>query len=403
MSSSIATADPFQLGGISEPADIETVARLVSLAFGGEMQGCRDWIKNSGLENLRVMRDDRAGHVRLPSCMLRIPMATFFGGRSVPLLGIAGVAVGPESRGQGLGLKMMRAAVAEAAREGWALSGLYASTQSLYRQVGFEQAGDRCEIALRLPTLGLRERGAAISPLTDADTDAVRACYTQFARQFDGPLDRGAYIWNRIRAWREKVYQGFATRNENGEIDGYLYLTQNRKDTGKFDIALSDFAATNADAFRRLLGFLADFAMMAELAIFHAGPHHPALMLLPQQSFTVKHHEFWMLRVLNVKQALEARGWPQGITGTAELEIRDDLVETNNGRFVVRVSGGAATVERGGSGAIAMDVRALAPLYTGLQDLRGLALAGLVNGSDAALEAASVVFRRGSPWTGDFY
>jgi predicted acetyltransferase len=298
---------------------------------------------------------------------------------------------------------MMRAAMSEAASEGWALAGLYASTQALYRQVGFEQAGDRCAISLRLPTLGMRERGTAIQPIGETDFDAVRACYTNYARQFDGPLDRGTYIWNRIKARREKVYQGFATRNQSGEIDGYLYFTQYSKDSGKFDLELSDFAATNADAFRRLIGFLADFAMMADVATFHAGPHHPALMLLPQQSFEIKHQEFWMLRILNVKRALEARGWLPSIDATAELELHDDLVSANNGRFVVRVKDGFALVEPGGSGAVAMDVRGLAPLFTGLQDVKGLVLAGLVKGSDAAIASASRVFPKGSPWTGDFY
>ncbi len=395
--------DDLRLTQVAGDADCETVARLVSLAFGGEMQGCRDWIKNAGAENLRVMRDRRDDCPPIPSCMLRIPMAAFFGGRSVPLLGIAGVAVGPESRGRGIGLTMMREAMLEAAREGWALSGLYASTQALYRQVGFEQAGDRCEVSLRLPNLGLRDRRAAITPLTDGDAESVKACYNAFARRFDGPLDRGEYIWNRIRAWRDKVYQGFATRNARGEIDGYLYLTQNRKDTGKFDIALSDFAATNADAFGRLLGFLADFAMMADVVTFHGGPHHPALLLLPQQSFTIRHHEFWMLRVLNVKRAFESRGWPAGVTGVAEIQIRDDLVEENSGKFVIRVSDGAAVVERGGTGQITMDIRALAPLFTGLQDLHGLQLAGMIEGSPDAIASGSAVFRRGSPWTGDFY
>jgi len=397
--------DHLSLSLVSADSDLTDIARLVSLAFGGDLPGCHDWIANGGASNLRLLRDASAGAVATPACLMRIPMGAFFGGKSVPLLGIAGVAVAPECRGRGLALRLMREAMRQAADDGFALSGLYASTQALYRQVGFEQAGDRCHISLRLPTLGLRERGGPITPITDADMPAVKACYTHAAARFNGPLDRGDYLWNRIRKWRDKTYTGFAARDDAGDIRGYLFMNQARKDSGKFDLILSDFAAVDADGYRRLLGFLADFAMMGESAQFHAGPHHPALMLLPQQSFDIHHHEFWMLRVLNVKSALETRGWSACIRGRVELDLADELLPANHGRWTLEVDGGRATCVRGGAGTLRMNIRALGPLLSGLQSATGLALAGLIasDSGEDALRNADGVFATTAPWTGDFY
>jgi predicted acetyltransferase len=231
----------------------------------------------------------------------------------------------------------------------------------------------------------------------------VKACYDAHAPRHDGTLARGDYIWNRIRKWRDAVYTGFATRDASGRIDGYLFMNQKRKDNGKMDLALSDFCGLSASAYRRLLGFLADFAMMADTATFHAGPHHPALMLLPQQSFEIKHHEFWMFRVLDVKRAMELRGWPRGVAAEISLDVNDPLLDANHGRWVLRVRDGKAAVERGGDGAIRIDVRGLAPLLTGLQSVQGLVLGGLAEARDVAIRDAAAVFPGGMPWTGDFY
>lgn len=389
-----------QLTGISEGPEVDIVARLVSHAFAGPREQSAEWLRGAGLEHVRVLREEG----RPVACLLRIPMAQRFGGVPVPMLGIAGVAVGPEARGRGLARRMMEACVREAAADGFAVSTLYASTQSLYRQVGYEQAGSQHRVRLPLGAIDVRERGGALRPLGPTDMDAVKACHERFARRFNGSLQRGPYIWRRIMESRGEGFSGFGIDGPDGTLDGYVFLAQRRKsDSGRHDVAVSDVAFLTAASGRRLLGFLADFATVGDDLLFQAGPHHPLLMLLHQQRAEVRLREYWMSRLCDVSRALGARGYSAAVTAEVHLQVEDTLLPDNHGRFTLRVLAGRPTVERGGRGELRCGARGLAAMYTGFITPAALELAGLCEGTPAALDAAAAVFDGGAPWTSDYF
>ncbi len=214
---------------------------------------------------------------------------------------------------------MMTRLVRECHADGTALSTLYASTQSLYRQVGYEQAGVRQ--LFRLPTSAAKPEAGDASVTLEAlnshaaptpnaeDLAALRECYAKCAAASDGFLDRGMYIWNRIFKNRDEVFHGYACRDgPGGPVEGYLFMVQRRLPEFRFDVHLSDFCFRTARAGRRLLAFLSDFGMMARDVTFAGGAWHPALALLPQQKYAVDAREFWMLRVTHVRRALLERG-----------------------------------------------------------------------------------------------
>lgn len=386
---------------VNPETDLAPVTRLLIHAFAGTPEGLQEWLKLAGTENLRVVRSSPGAPP--DACLLRIEMGQYFGGRSVRMLGIAGVAVGPEARGRGLARSMMSRAVQEAAADGFALSALYPSTQSLYRQTGYEQAGHRLLVHVPLAAIDVRERGGAIQVLGENDWDEVKAAYRAYAPRFNGMLDRGPYIWSRIPKSRDVVYNGFAVRGPGGAIDGYLFMNQKRRPDARQEITLSDFAFSTPEAGRRLLGFLADFSTMGDEVIFPAGPSHPALMLLAQQKYRMEFNYYWMLRIVDVRQAFEQRGYAPGISAELHLDIVDDLIPANTGRLVVRVHEGRAAVEPGGRGDLKADIRGLAPLYTGHLSAIGLAVAGLASGPEAVLRTADSVFGAGTPWMTDFF
>jgi predicted acetyltransferase len=387
--------------GVTE-ADVPALARILSHAFAGPREGSAEWARKAGLENLRCLRP--AGGGEPPATLLRIPMGMYFGGRGVPMVGIAGVGVAPEARGRGAGAALMRAAVQEMGEEGVALSGLYPATQPLYRRVGYEQAGHRFEVRLPVRFVDTRERGMEVRPVTEAETPAVKACFAAFGAAFNGALDRTEYIWGRIRANRDITYHGFAAVGDTGAIEGYVYLSQTRKmDRGRQDLTLSDLAFTTARAGRRLLAFLADFSSMADDIVLYGGPLHPALFLLSEQRYRMDLREHWMLRVCDVPRAMEARGYAPGPRAELHLDIRDELLPKNQGRWTVSVEGGRAAVAKGGRGDLRLDVRALAPLYSGLISARQLRLLGHLEGDDAAVGAADSIFAGPAPWQSDMY
>lgn len=397
-------ASDFTYGPLAD-VDVPAAGRLVHHAFGGPQDGAEKWLRDGGVANGRGLRDLSG---RLAASLLRIEMGQFFGGRAVPMLGIAGVAVAPEARGRGLARRLMQSAMIEAAEQGWPISTLYASTLSLYRQVGYEQAGHRFIITLPVCRIDVRERAGDLRPLGPDDEEAVRACYARFARLFNGTLDRGAYVWRRLRELREVKYTGFGLDDPAGGLAAYLFLAQTRDPrTGDNDLTLSDVTFTSAGAGRRLLGFLADFGTLGENITFAGSPLHPLLSLMSARRYAVEKKDYWMVRVVSIKRALEARGYPAGVVGTVHFELRDDLLPANAGTWRLRVEGGGAEAERldgPRQDAIRCDVRGLSAIYTGLYTPRQAALLGWAEGPAESLDAAGAVFGGfGTPWMGDMF
>lgn len=388
-------------------ADRASVTRTIRHAFAGSAEGVADWMKLGGDEHFRVLpHPDRPDQVA--ACLLRIPMGTFLGGRSVRLLGVAGVGVAPENRGLGFAKRLMQGFLRDAHDEGWPLAGLYASTHTLYRAVGFEHALHRFGYTVPLGQIDTAphpgESVGPLHPLTDADDAAVRACYAAFASRFDGMLDRGPYIWSRTRKMRDMEYTGFAVPGAAGALDGYVMIHQARRPDGRHDVVLSDFCFLTAAAGRRLLALLADFSMMGHDLVFFGGPTHPALTLLRQQRYKVELKDSGLLRVLDVKGALEARGYPAGLSTTLHLRVADDLLPANAGPWTLTIAGGAATVERGGPGTVRTTIRGLATILTGYATPLQAKLTGEVDGADADLAAAGAAFTgSGTPWMCDMY
>lgn len=391
--------------GSMREGDVPELCRILSHAFAGPREGVEQWLASGGHGNLRVMCE---GDAPPSACMLRIPMGQYFGGRSVALSGVAGVAVPPEARGKGLALAMMRAAMREMHAEGVPLSGLYCSTQALYRQVGYEQAGMRFVTKLPISRIAVKEKARRVRALEEKDEAAIRECYAAFASLYNGMLDRGAYIWNRVRTFRDAAYHPFGFFGEDGRLEGYLYMTQVRDaNTGRHDIQLSDAVFTTPGAGRQLLAFLADFEPMANEVQFFGSPLHPLLTLLPQQRYRIELKDFWMLRLTNVRAALAARGYAPGVDAKMTFDVTDETIPEQSGPWTLRVANGRAGVERdgraGSNPTIRCGVGGLASMYAGLYTPRQAAGVGLCEGTPEALAAAECLFGGGTPWMSDFY
>ena len=154
---------------------------------------------------------------------------------------------------------------------------------------------------------------------------------------------------------------------------------------------------------QRLLAFLASHGTLAHQVVWFGGPGEPLLALLDTTRFELKHWDDWMLRLVDVPQALEARGYAGAVSGEVHLELEDDLFEENGGRFVLRVADGRGTVERGGDGGLVTSVRALAPLYTGHLTATQLRTTGWLQGDDASCALADALFAGPAPWMPDFF
>jgi predicted acetyltransferase len=328
-------------------------------------------------------------------------LGQFFGGASVPLAGIAGVGVSPEARGRGVAKTMLLRTLAQL-RETTPLAGLYASTTTLYRSCGFEQAGTAMHFSAPLGSFPRGDRALQCTPLPPKTHALLHAPYEKRAREWTGHLDRTPAIWERLVDPYDSVAHAF-TVGDAAAPEGYIVFLQKPKpESLHFRIVVRDIAMSTHGAAQRILGFLHDLRSLAQDIVWRGCAADPLLTLLPEQTQTVQRHERWMLRILDVPAALAARGYP-AVTAEVHLAVHDAHFRANAGRHVFSVAGGRGTTHEGGRGDVTIDVRGLAALYSGFATPYTLRAAGLVDGPEAALATLATIFAGPEPWCGDHY
>ncbi|MEM6988949.1 MAG: GNAT family N-acetyltransferase [Myxococcota bacterium] len=351
----------------------EALIRILTHAFASDPSGYADFFKRAGYDNLRVASND--GEVVGTATLIKMGM--FFGGRSVPTEGVAGVAVKADQMRRGIATSMMASLVRELGERGVALSALYASTVSLYRKGGYEAAGGRFLGTMLAREIPFAERELDVRGAGPADTEAVHALYRQSAASHPGFLDRGAYLWPRLTHERFGVPAHGLLVEADGVLEGYVYY---RKVKGgamdRHHLHVTDMVAATPRAVRRIWTCLRDLGTMLETVVIPTSPTDPFQLALPDPRHAVRLYDRWMLRIANLPAAIVCRGFPPGLRATLHLDVTDDVVAANAGRWVINVRDGAGVAERGGGGTVRITARGFASLYAGYASPASLAAIG---------------------------
>jgi predicted acetyltransferase len=394
----------------AESEELEALAPIVGWAFGGGTSRALDWLRAAGAPHVRVARLGQ----RVVGGLVEIPMGQWFGAQSVPTLGLAGVAIAPEARGQGLALGLLRDTLRSARQQGVALSTLYPSTFRMYRKAGYELAGSHCRFTLQLQKLARAARPLAVEALDDAAQPALESLYREVARRQNGYLDRGAYVWSRVRRPDMEPARAFGVPGGDG-LDGYVYLKVLAPRRAPLELSLSDFVARTPDALASLLAFLGDHFSTVERASWTGGPSDARLLGVSERVIQSNVEDYWMLRLVDVRAALLARGYPP-LDAELELDVRDELLPENSGRYLLAlargaahchaspsVAAGAGTSAAPGTPVVRLSVGALAALYTGFATPWQLATAGRLQAGEDAQALLASIFAGPAPGLPDFF
>jgi len=390
---------------IDLPADdteLREFTRIASQALFFPGVDLDAWVGREGRENVRVARRDGV----VVGGLVIQRMGQWFGGRSVPMGAVRAVGVAPEHRVAGVASQLMRTSLAEMHRDGIPISTLFPATQPVYRRPGYEQAGVRLMYQMPTATIDVRERSLTLRPIEPGDHEAVYQAYGDRSRRTSGNLDRNDWCWRRVfdpPPWLPKTYGYLVERDSR--VRGYAVYAQKEADrtTHKHELELVDLVFLSPDAGRRLLTFLADHRSMAPNVRWCGAPAEPTLLLPAEQACSVVHRIDWMLRIVDVPRALEMRGYPPTVDTQVDFDVHDDILAHNNGRFVLEVSESQGHVRRGGNGDVRIDIRGLAPLYTGHLSPCDLKAVGYVDASDEDLAKAGSLFAGPAPWMPDIF
>lgn len=359
------------------------------------------WIRRAPKEIVRVIRRGRT----VVGGLVTIPGGQWFGGRSVPQVGIGGVGIDPAERATGLGVELMRRTLEELYEHGHAISSLYPATQTVYRRVGYELAGTWTVYSVDASKIDIpRDRSLDVERVGADELDQLRTAYTTRARASSGHLDRSDYFWReRILGSNFGDPHAYVVRRDDA-VEGYCVFDQSGSDRPiPYDLRMRDLVALTPAAARRLWTFFADHRSFARDVRWAGAPTDPAFFGFGDPVWKTADSWSWMLRLVDAGKALACRGYPAGLSAELHLDVVDEVLPWNAGRLVLSVADGAADVRKGGRGRMRVDVRGLAALFTGFAGARELAATGLVEGPDTVLRLADAAFAGPAPWLPDFF
>jgi predicted acetyltransferase len=339
----------------------------------------------------RTRRDIADGRVlgiydgpRLVASGRYLALEQFWHGRPVPMGGVASVYVSPEDRGRGLGKRLVNGLID--LMDGIPISVLYPATSPVYRAAGYEHAG--ALYWATLPADALRTIGTGPVAVRRCTTDDAAGVVETIRGVHAAAQESGTLDWGEaeVRRWIEdpELFTYMAD-------DGFLAYRWNGDRT---ELIVEGAVAGSERTARALWATVGSGSSVAKTVRACTGPRDPLLWLLTDRSEEDVRRRTWMLRVIDAAAAIEARGFPAGVSGEVPLVVTEDAARPKNaGGWLLSVAGGRGRLEAAETGpdALRVGARGLAALYGGVPvgTLRraGLAEAGGA-GDDALLDGA---------------
>jgi predicted acetyltransferase len=190
-------AENLEYGPPRAAAELSEFLTIAAPMFRVSREMFDTYAKMAGEQNFRVFKRGSS----IAGGLVMLPMGQFFGGKSVPMTGLAVVATAAEHRGKGVAASLLASCLKEMHASGTAISTLYPATAPLYRSVGYELAGSRFEIRMPSKALVFRQKQCDldIRRIEERDEPEVADLHRRRAERTSGNLDRGPFLWRRIR------------------------------------------------------------------------------------------------------------------------------------------------------------------------------------------------------------
>lgn len=365
------------------PEDVQPAWELSRLAFGGDPAAAPPAEPAPGL---RFGIRDRRGRL-VAQARLRDD-EQWWGGRRVPMGGVASVAVHPDARGSGLAGRLVQHLLGVMAERGQVVSALFPTVVPLYRRAGWEVVGSIDETRLATRDLApLEAPSCSVRTATaDEDSAAVQVLRDAQARAGGGALTRSGPLYPEGPGEAFDCDVVALAEDAEGRPRGYLSYDRGRgyRD-GAGELHVWEMAAETPDAVRALLTSLARWHPVAGSTLWR-GPVDELVLLTAGPVPAPVRRESWMLRVVDPAGAVQARGYPPERTAAATFRLVEADGSERSWRLSVADGAGVLEPARGAGAGPLLHVRGLALLYSGAASTPLLLRTGLLSEPLPALD-----------------
>ncbi|MGZ5349287.1 MAG: GNAT family N-acetyltransferase [Actinomycetota bacterium] len=358
------------------------------------------------LEDMRVAIED--GMVVATAGDFRFDQ--WFGGRSMGCSGIWGVATLPEHREGGLATACIRALLDRARERGVPLTALFPAVLTPYRRMGYEIAGVFIRHRVPLDALPPGDDTLPSVELADVSRDVggMHAAFREWISTSNGPVEPvtdDLWISRLLPASDDDTGRTVVVR-EDGRITGVASFTR-ETEPGLLDVAFGvdcrTLFAVTPTAQRALWSYFRGYRGLGTWLQW-VGPANDPIALGSIDAFIERPYRYdWMLRLLDVPAALEARGYP-AIDAEATFTVDDAMYPDNAGAWHVSVSGGRASAERlDGHDRQALPIGVLSSMFSGYLRAHDAVRLGYLDADDPAVDALAAIFDGPDPWSPFFF
>jgi predicted acetyltransferase len=340
------------------------------------------------------------------------PFLQWFGGRTLSMTGIYAVATLPEHRGAGLASELVTQLLRRGREEGALISALYPAAVRPYRSIGYELAGTYTDHRIAISDLPAGPPPLRVEEYRPEDLDGVRAVFREVMSTQNGPIYSELDDWwtERILATREPdvLFRVAIVRGENGAIEGYCPFRYGKAGGGDFDFAFgietAHLVARSEAALRALFAYFRGFRGLGESLQWSGPPADPVTLLIEEQKIKTAWTFHWMLRLLDVPGALEARGYPP-VSGSIDITLRDPaFAEDDSATYHLEPEGGKIHALRVDRGATAVtSIGTFSSIFTGFTSPADAVRVGALKADDEAVEFLSALFAGPPPWLPEWF
>jgi predicted acetyltransferase len=388
--------------GVATHEDWDPLYQMVSTAFNSDLDEAKSAVERTVFEPERCLiarrRGEIVGTAGIYTRRLGVP------GDVLPAAHVTAVAVAPTARRQGVLTRLMRQQFADIRDEAESIAVLWASEGRIYQRFGYGLAARKLSLNVESREVSLTVP-ATDGRLTDGSPADVRNAlvkvYDEAYAHHPGWSERTSKHWDRhladppslrhgATALRAVVHEG------DGGVDGYALwrVSNNWTDGGPAgEVKVIEHVSTTHQGTAALWRFLLAFDLTRTTSVWSCSIDDPLLFMVsePRRLMARLADALW-LRIVDLPTALAARRYAAAVD--VVLEVTDDHVPANAGRWRVRGSPETATCEATPEEPdLACDIRALGAAYLGGTPLTALADGGLVRERrPGALAMASTAF-----------
>jgi predicted acetyltransferase len=409
---------------LAEPEDLLQVANLDRLAFAPLKSTetiAQEWY-SQGLnlpgQQIFLGVDDQTG--ASVSCYSQLALNIHHCGKVLPAMGLGGVAVAPERRGQGVAQLMLEHALQMARSQRLPLVMLYPFQPGFYRKLGWAWVGQtrQYRIATRhLPAYCERTGILAYHPDHLA---RLKAVYQQAAQHENGWLQRPDWHWQkRLKAAPGKecyLYQ------DAGQILGYVifHFTHLNPPQNLLAVNIQEWVALTNSAYRGILGFLASLRDQVDTVIWNTYPNDPFPHLLQEQQQDVRlgHPGFdfglvdplgeigsgFMWRLVDLEMACQQRQIRLGLPFELTFEVSDRILGDQT--LTLKFSNGQMQLtDTPVANVVKISIEHFTQLFAGVRQAHELVWTGELEftGNPDRLSALDASWQTAAPFCWDFF